>query len=49
MRFLAVTDLHYTNIEYGVDGRRHARSLDKLREAVRLHGGGCDCILTLGD
>ena len=49
MRFLAVTDLHYTNMEYGVDDRRHALSCDKLREAVRLHADGCDCIMNLGD
>lgn len=49
MRFLAVTDLHYSDVEYGVDGRRHALSLEKLREAVRLHAAGCDCIVNLGD
>ena len=49
MRFLAVTDLHYSGVECGVDGRRHSLSLGKLQEAVRLHAAGCDCIVNLGD
>ena len=49
MRFLAVTDLHYSDVPYGPDGRRHALSLEKLREAVYQHTAGCDCIVNLGD
>lgn len=49
MRFLAVTDLHYTNLHDGVDGRQHDLSLAKLREAVRDGAAGCDCIVDLGD
>lgn len=49
MRFLAVTDLHYTNKEFGEDDRRHSLSLDKLRDALREHADGCSCIVNLGD
>lgn len=49
MRFLAVTDLHYTNLHDGVDGRQHDLSLDKLKQAVRDGAAGCDCIVNLGD
>lgn len=49
MRFLAVTDLHYTNLHDGVDGRQHDLSLEKLKQAVRNGAGGCDCIVDLGD
>lgn len=49
MRFLAVTDLHYTNLHDGVDGRQHDLSLEKLRQAVRAGAPGCDCIVDLGD
>ena len=49
MRFLAVTDLHYTNLHDGVDGRQHDLSLDKLKQAVENGAAGCDCIVNLGD
>ncbi len=49
MRFLAVTDLHYTDLHDGVDGRMHDLSLAKLRQAVRDGAAGCDCIVDLGD
>ena len=49
MRFLAVTDLHYTNLHDGADGRQHDLSLGKLKQAVAQHAPGCDCIVNLGD
>ena len=49
MRFLAVTDLHYTDLHDGVDGRQHDLSLDKLKQAVENGAAGCDCIVNLGD
>ena len=49
MRFLAVTDLHYTNLHDGVDGRQHDLSLEKLKQAVRDDAAGCDFIMDLGD
>ena len=48
MRFLAVTDLHYTDLHDGVDGRQHDLSLMKLKEAVE-NTAGCDFIMNLGD
>ncbi|MBQ7546042.1 MAG: metallophosphoesterase [Clostridia bacterium] len=49
MRFLAVTDLHYTNLHDGADNRQHDLSLEKLRQAVASGAPGCDCIVNLGD
>ena len=49
MRFLAVTDLHYTNLHDGVDGRQHDLSLGKLRQAVADGAAGCDFIVNFGD
>lgn len=49
MRFLAVTDLHYTNKLLGEGDRRHSLSLEKLRQAVGSSADGCDCIVNLGD
>ena len=49
MRFLAVTDLHYTDLHDGADGRQHDLSLLKLQSALRDGAAGCDCIVDLGD
>ncbi len=49
MRFLAVTDLHYTDLHDGADGRQHDLSLEKLKQAIRDGAEGCDCIVNLGD
>ena len=49
MRFLAVTDLHYTNKLLGDGDRRHSLSLRKLQKAVTQSIEGCDCIVNLGD
>lgn len=48
MRFLAVTDLHYTDLHDGVDGRQHDLSLEKLKQAVK-DAADCDFIMNLGD
>ena len=49
MRFLAVTDLHYSDKAFGEDGRRHALSAGKLRSALREHAAGCGFVMNLGD
>ncbi|MBQ7541647.1 MAG: metallophosphoesterase [Clostridia bacterium] len=49
MRFLAVTDLHYTNLHDGANHLMHDLSLRKLREAIANGAAGCGCIVNLGD
>jgi alkaline phosphatase len=48
LRFLAVADLHYT--EKPVTGsRRHALSLEKLKNAIARDSAGCHFLANLGD
>ena len=49
MRFLLVTDLHYTDKPAGSDNRYHALSLDKFRTAVENYYDGCAFVACLGD
>lgn len=49
MRFLVVTDLHYSDKPTGNNNRYHAMSLDKLRTAIESCSDGCEFIVCLGD
>lgn len=49
MKFLVVTDLHYTDKPLGNNGRYHAQSLPKLREALEKYSDGCEFAVCLGD
>ena len=49
MRFLVVTDLHYSDKPAGNNNRYHAMSLDKLRTAIESCSDGCEFIVCLGD
>lgn len=49
MKFLVITDLHYSDKPVGSDGRYHELSLSKLREALGKYSDGCEFAVCLGD
>ncbi len=49
MKFLIVTDLHYSDIEISGKNRHHSKSLNKLKNAVTEYSDGCNFIACLGD
>ena len=49
MKFLAVTDLHYSDKPAGDNNRYHFMSLDKLKTAIERYSDGCEFIVCLGD
>lgn len=49
MKFLVVTDLHYSDKPTGANNRHHAMSLGKLRAAIESYSDGCEFIVCLGD
>lgn len=49
LKFLAVTDLHYTDKPLGNNGRYHEMSLPKLKEALEMYSEGCEFAVCLGD
>jgi len=49
MKFLVVTDLHYSDKPTGNNNRYHAMSLDKVRQAIESYSDGCEFIVCLGD
>ena len=49
MKFLLVTDLHYTDKPWGSNNRYHEKSLDKVRTAIESYSEGCEFIACLGD
>ncbi len=49
MKFLVVTDLHYSDKPLGDNGRYHEMSLPKLREALEKYSDGCEFVVCLGD
>lgn len=49
MKFLAVTDLHYSDKPLGDNGRYHEMSITKLRDAVDKYSDGCEFVVCLGD
>ena len=48
MKFLAFTDLHYTDDDSHKVRFRH-KSLSKIRKAIEEHSYGCDFMIDLGD
>lgn len=48
MKFLAFTDLHYTD-DNSHKVRFRPRSLSKIKKAIEEHSHGCDFIMNLGD
>ncbi len=49
MKFLAVSDLHYSDRPVSHETRRHALSLEKLKQCVAEHASDCDFIICMGD
>ncbi|HBL40527.1 MAG TPA: hypothetical protein DDY98_02735 [Ruminococcaceae bacterium] len=49
MKFLAVSDLHYSDRPVSHETRRHALSLEKLKKCVAQHASDCDFIICMGD
>ncbi len=49
MKFIVVTDLHYTDKPLCSNGRYHEMSLPKLKEALEKHSDGCEFAVCLGD
>lgn len=49
MKFLVVTDLHYSDKPAGDNNRYHFMSLDKVRTAIEKYSDGCEFVLCLGD
>ncbi len=49
MKFLLVTDLHYSDKPTGENNRHHVESLDKLKFAIEKYSNGCEFIACLGD
>ncbi len=49
MKFLVVTDLHYSDKPVGSNNRYHAMSLDKVKTAIERYSDGCDFVVCLGD
>ena len=49
MKFLAVTDLHYTDKPIGSNGRFHYLSAEKLKFTIENFSQDCDFIVCLGD
>ncbi|MBO5908343.1 MAG: metallophosphoesterase [Clostridia bacterium] len=49
LKFLAITDLHYSDKPLGGNGRYHEMSLPKLREALGKYSEGCEFAVCLGD
>ncbi len=49
MKFLVVTDLHYSDKPAGENNRYHAMSLDKVRQAIESYSDGCEFVVCLGD
>ncbi|MBP3330914.1 MAG: metallophosphoesterase [Clostridia bacterium] len=48
MKFLAFTDLHYTD-DNSHEVRYRPKSLSKIKKAISEHSDGCDFIINLGD
>ncbi len=49
MKFLIVTDLHYSDKPAGDNNRYHALSLQKVKTAIENYSDGCDAVVCLGD
>lgn len=49
MKFLLVTDLHYSDKPVGDNNRYHDMSLNKVRSAIEKYSDGCEFIACLGD
>ncbi len=49
MKFLLVTDLHYSDKPVGDNNRYHDMSLGKVRNAIENYSDGCEFIVCLGD
>ncbi len=49
MKFLVVTDLHYSDKPAGSNNRYHAMSLDKVKTALESYSDGCEFAVCLGD
>ena len=49
MKFLLVTDLHYSDKPMGNNNRFHEKSLAKVKTAIQNYSDGCDAVVCLGD
>ena len=49
MKFLVVTDLHYSDKPAGDNNRYHFMSLDKVRTAIERYSDGCEFVACFGD
>ncbi len=49
MKFLSVTDLHYSDRPTGSDNRCRSQSLKRLKAALDSHSAECDFAVCLGD
>ncbi len=49
MKFLVVTDLHYSDKPAGDNNRYHALSLSKVKNAIESYSDGCEAVVCLGD
>ncbi len=49
MKFLLVTDLHYSDKPAGDNNRYHNMSLDKVKTAIENYSVGCEFVVCLGD
>ncbi|MBQ3604286.1 MAG: metallophosphoesterase [Clostridia bacterium] len=49
MKFLLVTDLHYSDKPWGANNRYHEKSVEKVKFAIDNYSEGCEFIVCLGD
>ncbi len=49
MKFLVVTDLHYSDKPTGANNRYHSFSLQKVKYALENYSSGCEFVVCLGD
>lgn len=49
MKFLLVTDLHYSDKPADHSNRFHAMSLEKVKTAIENYSDGCEFVVCLGD
>ena len=49
MKFLLVTDLHYSDKPWGANNRYHEKSLEKVKFALDNYSDGCEFVACLGD
>lgn len=49
MKFLLVTDLHYSDKPWGADNRYHEKSVEKVKTAIENYSDGCEFVACLGD